>query len=528
MNLRIARAFWFYHATRTWPFLFAGLSLGVGMAISFGVVFRDEVGSSHNFLVGLLFGSLAIQFLGMLYNASFTGSLSCLLPESTVLLPASSFSIAFHRFTFNLTMTAGTTLLLYTLVRALYGETQWEWWVWPMATMGLCALLQAVALLTAPTGDWTLGFLVAAAVFYAVLPTPEVNASHPFAIIFAHPVARIFLDVPVPTILLSFLGTWAAVQMQREGSWSFTVSTTPRGVAMPRHDRTLKPFKSAWHAHLWLETLRYWRPVSRTFIVLVAGYLVLLALRAGTDSNIGPFRLDMQSPETHFFILGYFAFTATLIGGIAVSLQNRRIQTGPMAAFLYIRPISTLQLGSIRIVAALLNWTVVAAIAVAWTATARLVYEAADTDLATTQIIAIAVPLIATLWAGLWTWNLITLVAIYMVALGLALPFAMNNPLRDDEYVAFAFSAFLILSVGIVFVLALRNRLIQKKLLWGFISALISGAVIWLTGITSWATDLTVTREVRLDGYMIFAAILTFLIAPIASVPLAHHWSRHR
>lgn len=262
--------------------------------------------------------------------------------------------------------------------------------------------------------------------------------------------------------------------------------------------------------------------------MLAAGYVVLLAIRAGTDSNIGPFRLDMESARVHFFVFAYFAFTATVIGGIVVSLQNRRIQTGTMAAFLYIRPVSTPQLATVRIIAALRIWGIIAAVAVVWTITARLVFEGAGTYGAPADIIAIALPLAAALWAGLWTWNLIALIPIYIVALCIALPFAVNNPLRNDEYIAYGFTFLVVLSIGVVFVLAWRKRLCQPSLFWSFTPAVLASFLVWFFAVTSATGNPNLYAQSHAGNYLLLIAVLAFIIAPLATVPLAHHWSRHR
>ncbi len=519
MNLRIARAFWFYHATRTWPFILFGLSLGIIVALTYYIVFHDEYANPRDFLIGMLVFAIPIQLLGMLYNASVADSFTCRLPESTLLLPTTSFAIAFHRFAFNLAVVAATFLFFYGLNSLMFGAQSQQWWHWLLLIAGLAAFLQAAALATAPTGDWTIGFLIGAVWIYF-------SAESWIRDEFAQSVPVLFY---VGTIGLSFVAMWTNVYLIRRGIESPSIPAlrlSPQ--TKTRHTYSAKPFKSAWHALLWLETLRYWRPVSRTFIVLAAGYVVLLAVRAGTDSNIGPFRVDMQSAQVHFSLFGYFAFTASVIGGIVVSLQNRRIQTGPMAAFLYIRPVSTPQLATVRIIAALRIWAIIAAVAVVWTITARVVFEGAGTYGATAEIIAIALPLAAALWAGLWTWNLIALIPIYIVALCIALPFAMNNPLQNDEYIAYGFTFLVVLSIGVVFVLAWRKRLSQPSLFWSFTPAVLASFLVWFFAVTSETGNPNLYAQSHAGNYLLLIAVLAYIIAPLATVPLAHHWSRHR
>lgn len=512
MNLRIAQAFWFYHATRTWPFLFAGLALSIGTVVSFGVLFRDEFSNPHNFLFGALFAGLAVQFLGMLYNASFTSSLSCRLPESTLLLPATSFSIAFHRFAFNLTTTAVTTLVLYALVRALFGEMEWAWWDWLALTVGLCAFLQAVALATAPTGDLTLGFLFVATIVYLAAPKPYLDGLPLWS-------WHLFASI------LCFLAMWANVHFIRQGRGLFPASTTrPVRRTTMRTAPLIQPFKSAWRAQLWLEMRSYWQPISRIYIALIALFLFIEFFVDNNNGLADRSILSAALSSIQIFTLGYLGFAATAIGALIASIQNRRMQVGPMAAFVYLRPLSTPQLAAARIAAVLCLWTIAAVFTFSWVLLAYNGFRFRFTDNYLANSIIAFTPMAVCIWAAFWTWNMLALVPIYCAAAAIALLLGRGDGLSEQYFLEVAVMLLLIGSVCAVFWFALRRRLMHWKLLWGFPAAMLALIFPWIY----LSRPVGLLTSDTMYNLCIVASAYAIAIAPIATVPLAHHWCRHR
>ena len=532
MNARIVKGLVFEHATRTWPFIVAALLILLLYASLW--IFDSPRAAQYEIEPAAQLMTLFVAAIGLIYATSDGERMTSEIPERTLLLPVPALAIVAVKFAWSIAVIGTLSLVVHGAMELVSTEPRDPWFYYFIVAVVVFAIVQTIALAVGCLGDWSLGILFGA---YIVVLTFFVEFGEEFMIL-PVPVTVALGALLLVSVCLSL--SWAVVHLRRTGRWDPQALLPFRESARTAVSKEKPPFSSPLAAQRWFEMRR---------LVPFAAVYLFCALAVMPESV-----LPMQYAETYpsdytdadgiYLTIGRYGATipfvflyAAGIAGAFMSFLNSRMQRGPINAFLFIRPISTMDLAIARIAAAIralgILLTVTALVSIGLGSFWLLIERNSPLDVLTQRwspapLVAIIclmfVGVGAFAWAVYWSANVFIAMVVYAV-------FATIIMSTPDSVFATAMLLgwlFVPLSMASILVFAWRRGLVSiSRLARCMAISLVASFALWCA--RHW-NRIWAMRDFAwdFDTLPMYAIGALFLALPVATVPLAMNWARHR
>jgi hypothetical protein len=461
------------------------------------------------------------------------------------LLPIPTLTLVAVRVVYSSTAIAALSLVVHVTLAIVIGGPRDPWWFYPVAAVSTMAVVQTLGLAAGCLGDWSLGVLFAS--WLVIAPSLDELLTET-SIMESAPIPFAFTAI---VVFASILISTGVVHLRRTGRWDPELLIAWRGGTATRNtDRVLPPFDSAFAAQRWFEMRRM---RNYFWITLVSSTVVVSTMNVIPRISTERFLEDYSTAERLYWgvgqsgmLLPFMFIVSALFTGVVMLLQNIRLHSGPMSAFLFLRPMSTAHLARARLRGTLNGlrtpFLVTTTLTVIFCATWGLIDEPNPLSHLTNrysdlQILAItlilAVGVAAAAWAVYWT-ALICLGAAGFMFYSIA--FYWIFEIVTDSETTYVSVDWLLISF-LLCIAALTSTLmaiaIRRDLLsgWRAIASVIVAvsvtAAFWFA--TYW-DDIWSAHDVDWDPSLWprYTLLMLLLVAPIPTIPLTLHWARHR
>lgn len=534
MNARMLKGLFMEHATRTWPFLAAGLLLVMFYLFPFWI--SSDRSYQYEVEAAMQTIALVIAGLGLLYSAADGERLTCELPQRTLLLPVSTPVIVVSKFLYDAAAIMLMSTYIHMLLHLSTGGPHEAWFYYPAIGVTIFSILQLLALATGSLGDWSFGILFGT---FVVLVS--------YANLYAAMSGTMLVRNTALIFAACLLSSCMVVHWRRIGTWELASVLPQFARAGTRRDQaTLPPFDSAFDAQLWFEAVRMRALLVGAFVcAAVAAAIVIVLERTYAERFYEQYtdvdRILWSIGELGQMLPYVFGWSVVFTGAV-MTFQNFRLQYGPMRAFLCLRPMSSAELARARTLGTLRQIRSVFLIVMVLTVVLCSFWLLIDKANPSTTLVervgppnlAILLPTVflglgGAVWAVYWTGNIILGTLLYvafsllywiLILLGIATP-------NTWQFLPIAGILAGIFMCVILFTAVSQRLVALDRLIGAIVIAIVCAIALWVA--TKWDA-ITGGQDIvwKVHELPAYGLVALFLVLPLATTPLTLHWARHR